>query len=97
MKTNNTTKATGTLIRAGRIVSEPIESKYAKFKLDELQGYVGGYIERVEITWMGKPHDMLCNEDGKIKGLPINTFATDVANIGQLIVGDVVILRKGAW
>jgi hypothetical protein len=89
---------TGILIKANSsAVSEvtPIEAKKGKFKLDELQGYVGGYIERLQVSWMGAPADMIVNEEGRLHGLPINRVASDVAR--TLIVGDVVLLRKGAW
>jgi Domain of unknown function (DUF3846) len=72
---------------------EPKNKK--KFTLEELQGFVGGYIEPV---YLPKGEVMICNEEGKIHGLEINVGATAIAyqfGLCQSIVGDVVICRKG--
>lgn len=50
--------------------------------LEELQQAVGGFIETVphfdQITLSGETHTCvaLCNEDGKLEGLPLNGAAT---------------------
>jgi len=44
--------------------------------LDELQTYVGGYIEHLACSFAGKPAHLLVNEDGRRQGLPPNEFAT---------------------
>ena len=51
--------------------------------LENLQRTVGGYIEVVKI---GKGIIMICNEEGKLKGLPHNMFIT-----GESIRGDIII------
>ena len=94
----------GYLIKTDSRAAILIESKKGKFKLDELQGYVGGYIERIQVRWMGTPADMIVNEDrnarpmsgfGRIHDLPLNRVTSEIAR--TMIVGDVVLLRKGAW
>ena len=71
----------------------PKKGKRAKFTLDELQGFVGGYIERLIVA----PNlDMICNEEGKLHGLPVNQVATALAKT-QWIVGDVVLVERGEW
>lgn len=66
------------------------------FSLEELQEYVGGYIERIvledgRMLWM--------DEEGKLKRKEINIFATQltrglVAN-DDLIVGDTLLTDPG--
>lgn len=47
------------------------------FELEELQKIVGGYIEILALP--GKPGEiMVCNEEGKLEGLPINPAATQL-------------------
>lgn len=58
-----------------------------KFSLEELQGFVGGYIERVGNV--GRK-TMYADEDGRPKGLPPNAVASEKA--GRLIVGTVLIV-----
>lgn len=54
--------------------------------LKTLQDAVGGYIEAVTIT----PNMTLyCNEEGLLRGLPLNIMATGMS--GRHIVGDVVV------
>ena len=73
-------------------------------ELEWMQGIVGGYIERVHVHYKGKPTWMIVNEEGLLKGLPINQKATDIylthARIqgmevlpGACIVGAVIILE----
>lgn len=68
----------------------PANGKY--FTLKELRAYVGGSIEVVRL-WRGM--SMVCNEEGKLLNLPINTGATIFVAIQmplfpQLIAGDVL-------
>lgn len=63
------------------------------FSLEELKKYVGGYIEIVRLT---SEFLMVCNEEGKILGLPQNIVATVLYNASPLtgmdtIVGDVLL------
>ena len=54
------------------------------FSLEELQGYVGGYIQIVAVDNL---RVMVVDEEGLL--LPINQTASNM--IGQRIVGDVVV------
>ena len=55
------------------------------FSLEELQGYVGGYIE---IVVLPSGQFLVVNEEGIIHGLPLNVYASAIAY--QPIVGDVL-------
>lgn len=72
----------------------PVNSggKRPKFKLAEVQGYVGGYVEMVRLS---NREIMLVNEEGRLHGLPLNRIATDM--VGGIIVGDVVVCRMGEF
>lgn len=59
-------------------------------KLETLQGAVDGWVELIK-TPMG---DLYVNDDGRMRGLPINTIASACA--GQPIVGDVAFVCKTA-
>lgn len=80
------------------------------FSLEELQQYVGGYIEIWQL-----PHvvmysvasnsmadlgarSMVLNEEGKLMQLPINTEATNIASgvipPGDFVVGDVLLCTQ---
>ena len=56
------------------------------FSLEELKGFVGGYIEIVHI---GRGQIMVVNEEGKLLGLPFNDIAT--LRCLEPIVGDVLV------
>lgn len=56
--------------------------------LEELQNYVGGYIEKCNVPG----GYMWINEDGRLKNLPVNRFASALYN--DLIVGDIVYVVK---
>lgn len=58
--------------------------------LEEAQKLVGGYIEVV----MGEGFQLLCDEDGRSKRLPINHNAS--AMVGRAIVGPCVALFGNA-
>lgn len=61
-------------------------------ELAVLQSLVGGYIEVVP---MDRPVSVFCNEEGKIKGLPINYRADHVLGIpNDVLVGTVVVLGE---
>ncbi|MBD5319380.1 MAG: DUF3846 domain-containing protein [Bacteroides sp.] len=64
------------------------------FSLDELQGFVEGYIEIVHLT---DEYVMVVNEEGKLIGLPLNEDATcmlEKLGIVNYIVGDVIVCRS---
>lgn len=76
---------------------EPANGK--TFTLIELQGHVSGYIEHVPLYAVNATQQdmsLLCNEDGKMKGLSINEKATAIfkqyyPTTNDFIVGDALI------
>jgi hypothetical protein len=76
------------LIPAPGIAYTVVSPRNARsFTLEELQGFVGGYIEALY------PDDgliMFLNEDGKRLGLPRNMIAT-LMMTGRLYPGDVIV------
>lgn len=60
------------------------------YSLEELQGFVGGYIE---IVRMDDEHFMVVNEEGKVYGLPINMTASMLI-MSDTIVGDVLVCKS---
>jgi len=94
------------LISTQKKVKE-VKPKYgSKFTLKELQEYVDGY---VEFVYLKDNLIMVVNEDGICRQLPLNPIASfilctemniDLQNVKPnqdlpLIVGNVLILRKG--
>ena len=79
----------GYLIRTDVQLPEEIRPKGKHFSVEEMQGYVGGYIQIVQIP--GSRHLMVINEEGKILDppLPCNVAASILAQ--QDIAGNVVI------
>ena len=70
------------------------------FTLEEIQGYVGGYIEAVyainaTLREIGTFDVMIINEDGKRLELPVNLMASAIYEHGARdpIVGDVVLCK----
>jgi hypothetical protein len=59
--------------------------------LKEAQGVVGGYVERV---FLQNGDQMLVDEEGLLKQLPVNAQATVLS--GQLIVGNALVLTGTA-
>ena len=81
-----------------------IEDKQPTLK--EIQKMVGGYLEFV---WDNGVVQVICNEEGKLQGLPINREATEIwaellfeggnsiiSRMSDCLVGDVVILKGNA-
>lgn len=72
-------------------VSPVIPENGTDFTLDELQGFVGGYIE---IVWLNDGRCMIVNEEGKLDNLKFNTVATKLYNknsdhiVGNVLVSD---------
>lgn len=46
--------------------------------LDEMQKFVGGFIELVTVLYKGKKCHMIVNENGIAEGLPVNETATEI-------------------
>jgi len=68
----------------------PLDNR--KYKLDELQEIVGGYIQIVSAS---DGRIIVLNEEGKLIGLPINPIATQLFFPGQdVIVGNVLICQS---
>lgn len=61
--------------------------------LEALQGWAGGYIERIRLPG---GFIMVVNEDGRPKRLPLNLTASMLADrpFFSPIVGDVVVMRS---
>ena len=57
--------------------------------LESFQEIVGGYIEIVQGSLYGDL--LICNEDGKVKGLPYNCMIND-----HMIVGPVILIGSEA-
>lgn len=68
----------------GVVTYKPIESS-----LESFQSIVGGYLEGIS----GVDFFAYCNEEGKLRGLPVNMVATAVAGLTQdVLCGPVVFL-----
>lgn len=79
------------LIKANGEVETIKPKNGTDFSLEELQGYVGGYIEIVQLHKENTGHIMVVNEEGKLHHLPINHIATALYGLRDTIVGDVVV------
>lgn len=63
--------------------------------LDAMQRIVGGYIEHVRPRYLQAPFCMIINEEGLLRGLPVNNAASLLYAGITPIVGDVLILKDG--
>ncbi len=85
------------LIKANGSEQEVHPANGKTFTLEELQGYVGGYVELLKVG----TKDMYLNEEGKFKqAMNINRRATDLAIMagitdGDFVVGDIVLCEPG--
>lgn len=77
------------LMKADGTVEAVTPANGKKFTLEELQGFVGGYIELLPL----RGRRVLCNEDGLVRGLRPNYLASIAC--GMTLVGNVVELEKG--
>ncbi len=85
------------LIRADGMEAVIHPGNGKKFSLQELQQLVGGLVEAVPTTTRLR---MYVNEEGRLKGLPLNVKATALLpphylQAGNFIVGDAVVVDKG--
>ena len=82
--------ATRILVDGTTLEAKPANGK--DFSLDELQGFVGGYIERLVLP---NGQMMFLDEEGKLAGKAINPAATYMTRglvaDDDLIVGDVIL------
>lgn len=78
-------------MKANGEVQEISPKNGKKFSLQELQGFVEGYIE---LVWVGEMC-MVVNEEGKLNRLEINNEATRIYNkhhgFSDIIVGNVML------
>ena len=82
------------IIYTNGLVQEISPDNKRDFSLEELQRIVHGYIELIHLP---KNRLMIINEEGKLKGLPVNILATrEVLSHGfnDVIVGDVLICNS---
>lgn len=79
---------------------EEVKPTGKKFSLDELQKFVGGYIDIIKLP---SGRFLYINDEGKLLGLPINEKATKIwkeeypidkfpFNNDELVVGDVLLM-----
>lgn len=74
---------------------EQVKPKGKTYSLEELQKFVGGYIQILYLA--DRQLCMVVNEEGKIHGLPINPVATRLLKLlttmcyNDFIVGNVLI------
>jgi hypothetical protein len=74
--------------------TERVEDARKEPKLDELQKFVGGYIEHVAIVHNGKRGHLYVNETGALDALPLNEKATAIyreTHKGRMTPGPLVI------
>lgn len=81
----------GILIKANGEMEWRVPKDRRSFTLEELQGFVGGYIELVRLPG---ELDLYCNEEGLLRSLPFNPIASVLCSEGlgvpMNIVGDVI-------
>ena len=54
--------------------------------LETMQNIVGGYIEVVTVQRFGKEVAVICNEEGRLQGLPFNCVVDGIPLVGTLIM-----------
>lgn len=63
------------LIKANGVVQKVQPKEGNQFSLQELQDFVNGYIE---IIYLPEGKCLVVNEEGKVRGLPINKWASNL-------------------
>lgn len=81
----------------GDVVDVKPKNDGKPFTLEELRGFVDGFIECVFLN--GK-QVLVVNEEGKLRGLPYNAIATETLRIARQpsndhIVGDAILCEIG--
>lgn len=83
------------LIKANGLQLDVDPKNGKKFELEELQGYVNGYIEAI---FLDDDTVMVVNEEGKLLGLPYNQLASikflQEKGYHEPIVGDVLVCKR---
>ena len=86
------------LIKAdGNVVEVSPKNAGKCFTLEELKGFVGGWIECINIS---HKQVMVINEEGKLMNLPYNAVATEAFRMAfqptdDFIVGDALLCEIG--
>ena len=81
-----------TLVNVSGVACDVAPDNGKKFSLERLQELVGGYIEVVPV---GHGEYVICDEEGKLKGKPINMAATMMFKRAyDCFVGDIVICKR---
>jgi hypothetical protein len=90
------------LVKADGRIEIVLPMMGGEFTFTELQDFVGGYFEVLKIHggvdgYEGEFEMMVCNEEGKLKELPINLIATALHVYGTRdpVVGDVLLCKRG--
>lgn len=83
------TKTSAMLIKADTTVEAITPKESECFSLKELQDYVGGYIEILNLE---NDYILVVDEEGRLKNKKLNKKASEFA--GQPIVGDVVLCKS---
>lgn len=67
----------------GKMPGHPYHAVWIKNDLKELQRFVGGYIEAVDIT---DDITVLCNEDGRFWEMPHNCAVCGIDFVGPILI-----------
>ena len=54
---------------------------------EDMQKFVEGWVERVKVLYEGKPTNMVVNEEGLLKGMELNSKATEIYHAATLARG----------
>lgn len=76
------------------VIAKPMREAFIytiKNELEELQKIVGGYIETLDFTREDNV-TIICNEEGKINGLPLNRSLAHEGEIWEIIAGTMIIV-----
>ena len=81
----------------GNVVEVSTKNEGKCFTLDEMKGFVGGWIECIHIS---PTQVMVINEEGKLLNLPYNAVATEAFRMAfqptdDFIVGDALLCEIG--
>lgn len=82
---------------SGEVIEVSPKNEGEVFSLEELKGFVGGYIECV---FLNDHQVLVLNEDGKLMNLPYNAVATEAFRMAfqptdDFIVGDALLCEIG--
>ena len=86
-----------TLYKTNGEVIEVFPANSERFTLEEMQGYVGGLIEFINLRTGGS---LVVNEEGKVLGLPRNDLASRLPSVvmslwaDDCISGDALLLSE---